>query len=390
MDKSDAVIYHSTTGPGRGGAISTNKVINKQRDNFFASVDLAEAVLGSTVFWGGYVRNDHPSEKADNVTLFIDPNTEHEDDEVQVGLEPKVIVPGSYHYEPYQTFNGTSDFVDVPDAANLDLAKFTITCWFRTSADYSASGLNAIGAIVNKGGYGSETTGENLNYGIWIDTDNKIHAGFEETAGTDHFVVSSTVKNDGEWHHGAVSYYNQTELRLYIDGTLQTPLSTTTTPEVNAKPLTIGKNSRAADRYFQGDIDEVHVWNNGLNPDEIEDNYTDGIIPNPNDLEYSNTFGDTIQVLQTIPDTITPPLNVEFLVAPTYNQGAFIGELEPGEGRGFWLKRVVNVTHKEQKLNAFSLNIGFDSCWKYWFRFWFRFWKWRRWWRYSNSWSYSK
>ena len=360
MDKSDAVIYDSTTGPNRGGPIATSKVPNKQRDNFFDSIDLAEAVLGSTVFWGGYVKNDHPTENADNVTLFIDPNTVHEDDEVQVGLEPNVIVPGSYQYDPHGTFNGTSDFVDVPDAAHLDLEKFTISCWFRTSADYSPSGRNSIGLIVNKGGFGSAATGENMSYGLYIATDNKIYGGFEETDGTGHSAVSFTTKNDGLWHHAAISYYNKEELRLYIDGVAQTPLSTTTTPEINAKPLTIGKNSRAADRYFEGDIDEVYVWSNGLNPDEIQDLYQDGIIPNPHDLEYSNTFGSTIHILQTIANINTSPLNVEFKVAPSYNQGAFIGQLRHGEARGFWLRRAINPTHTEQKLNSFSLNIGFD------------------------------
>lgn len=64
--------------------------------------------------------------------------------------------------------------------------------------------------------------------------------------------------------------------------------------------------------------------------------------------------------MQTIATNATTPTGVEFLLAPTYNQGVFMGTLKPGEKYPFWLRRVVNVTRTEQKHNNFFVNIGFD------------------------------
>jgi hypothetical protein len=89
MNQTDAVLYKTTN--NRGGAITANKVINNALANFFSSVSLGEALLGSEVYWGGYLQNDNPAETGDNFILFIDPNTEHPDDEVQVGLDPAGI-----------------------------------------------------------------------------------------------------------------------------------------------------------------------------------------------------------------------------------------------------------------------------------------------------------
>lgn len=155
-NKSDAVIYKTTN--NLGGAITGTKVVNKVVGNFFSSVDLAEAILGSTIFWGGYIKNDSLTDIGENFTVFIDPNTPHADDEVTIGLDP--------------------------------------------------AGLNG--------------------------------------------------------------------------------------------------------------------------------------------------------TMQTIATNATAPTGVEFLLAPTYNQGVFMGTLKPGEKYPFWLKRVVNVTHTEQKHNNFFVNIGFD------------------------------
>ena len=46
------------------------------------------------------------------------------------------VIAGNYHYTPSRTFNGTSDFIDVPDTASLHLNQFSISAWFRTSKDY--------------------------------------------------------------------------------------------------------------------------------------------------------------------------------------------------------------------------------------------------------------
>ena len=167
--------------------------------------------------------------------------------------------------------------------------------------------------MFNKGGTGSASAGDNMNYGFYIRTDNKIDGGFEETTDVKHLSTTTNVVNDGKWHHYVVTY-DQVNVRSYVDGVAQTPHATGTTPEINLKPLTLGKNSRAADRFFEGDLDEMYVWNNDLTAGEVTALYTSGTIPQESAIVYSNKFGNDNGsiIAQTIPNINTAPTGVTF------------------------------------------------------------------------------
>ena len=88
---------------------------------------------------------------------------------------------GSYHYSPSFTATGSS-FFDVASSSSLRLSQFSVAAWFKTSTNF---GSNAF--IVNKGGFGSESSGQNLNYGIWMTSSEQIKAGFETSSGADQY-----------------------------------------------------------------------------------------------------------------------------------------------------------------------------------------------------------
>ena len=69
---------------------------------------------------------------------------------------------GNYNYSPSLTLTG-SNFQDAASFPSLQLSQFSVAAWFKTSTNF---GSNAF--IVNKGGFGSESSGQNLNYGIWM------------------------------------------------------------------------------------------------------------------------------------------------------------------------------------------------------------------------------
>jgi hypothetical protein len=66
----------------------------------------------------------------------------------------------------------------------LPLNQFSVASWFKTSSDFASDAF-----IVNKGGTGSESAGQNMNYGIWMTSAEKIQAGFETSTGADQFVT---------------------------------------------------------------------------------------------------------------------------------------------------------------------------------------------------------
>lgn len=177
-----------------------------------------------------------------------------------------------YHYEPYFTATG-SNYHDSPNSSSLQLSKFTLGAWFRTTKDYSTSAI-----IAAKGGLGSDNTGKNMNYGIRMTPDQKIAAGFETSSGVNIFAISPNSYNDGKWHYAMVTYGGYT-VYLYIDGVRVAQKDVKVTPDnTGTQPLRVGANSILSDSYFIGSIDEVRVWNRALTSTEAASAYK-GTIP---------------------------------------------------------------------------------------------------------------
>jgi hypothetical protein len=194
-----------------------------------------------------------------------------------------ITVQNEYIY--YPSFVTNSNYYDIPDSSSLRLTKFTAAAWFKTSSSYSGNAM-----IVNKGGFGSDSAGQNMNYGIWMDSNEKLVVGFETSSGTDYFVTSSSTYNDGNWHYAGVTY-DGSIIRLYVDGVEIGTKSTTATPETNTSyPLRIGANSNPDGNvnYFKGEIDEVRVWNRAITSTEVSDQYNLGISDKSGLLAHFN------------------------------------------------------------------------------------------------------
>ncbi len=174
----------------------------------------------------------------------------------------------NYSFEPFQSLQG-STYQDIPDSDSLNLTEFSLASWFRTSPNYTEPGH-----IVNKGGMNTDEQGMNLNYGLWINEENGVAGGFEAESGEDFILASSDKFNDGNWHY-VVLTFNGTSLFLYVDGKLQGNLTSIeeAPDQTGDQPLRIGANSLNEDKFFTGDVDEIRVWNRGLNTSEVENSY---------------------------------------------------------------------------------------------------------------------
>jgi hypothetical protein len=173
---------------------------------------------------------------------------------------------GGYNYAPSFVATG-STFNDTPDSASLRLNQFTVAAWFKTSSNFGSDAY-----IVNKGGVGSDSSGQNLNYGIWMNSAEQVKAGFETSSGADQFVTSSNSYNDGQWHYAVVTN-NGANLILYIDG-VQAAIKSTSgaSPEsIGTKPVRVAANSRVTPptNFFTGEVDEVRLWNSALTASQV-------------------------------------------------------------------------------------------------------------------------
>jgi hypothetical protein len=174
----------------------------------------------------------------------------------------------SYHYAPGLSLTG-SNYDDVTSTNSLQLSQFSVAAWFKTSTNFASDAI-----IVNKGGLGSESSGQNMNYGIWMTKSEKVIAGFESTTAADRFVTSAKTYNDNQWHYVIVTYGGSNVI-LYIDGVKVASKSTSgASPEISGtKPVRIGANSRVTPpgNFFTGQVDEVRVWNDDLTTQQVAD-----------------------------------------------------------------------------------------------------------------------
>ncbi len=163
------------------------------------------------------------------------------------------------------SFNGTSDFVEVPSSPTLDsqalTSQATIEAWVYLDQLPSAAGH--IMEIVSKSEFGNDLD-------LQIETDNRIHfyAGDEFPDS----VVSNTVLQAGQWYHIAATFQagQPGQLQIFVNGELDASQSGDFARTMNPNPLTIGWNYVFPGRYFNGLITDVSVWNVVETPAQIQ------------------------------------------------------------------------------------------------------------------------
>ncbi len=183
--------------------------------------------------------------------------------------------------------DGTNDFVKIADNNNLDFGAgqdFTLEAWINPNR---TTGLNA---ILDK----SADSGDDSNYRFYVRNDKLSFWSIESS----DVIGTSTVKS-GEWSHVAVSYDASTDLMtFYINGEQDGPArSVTSIGDINAGALRIGADTVAeqaspADRWFNGMIDDVRIWNDARTAEEIQANY-DQLVSTGDNLVGHWTFDTT-------------------------------------------------------------------------------------------------
>ena len=264
------------------------------------------------------------------------------------GIQPPPPSSG-YHYEPFLDVNDPNDVVTIPNAQELKPKKFSIAAWFKTSTNFADDGL-----IVDKGGLGTDTSGNNMNYGLWMTSSEKLRGGFETSSGSDRYATSPNTYNNGQWHHAVVTYDGTSIVRLYIDGVQVASTSTSSLPEVNKHPLRIGSDSRIVDDdLFIGNIDEVGIWDRALTTTEIANLKNSGTVTTSG-LVYFNKFDGGFPSPPPSTNKITP-ISV---IASTQESGKEASKAADGDfatrwsanGDGQWIEFTFNGVYPITKV----------------------------------------
>jgi hypothetical protein len=155
-------------------------------------------------------------------------------------------------------FNGTNGYATDTNAANFNFSgPFTVTAWIRTT-----NLTHTWQAIVTKGDSAWRLHRYNNSHVVSFGT-----SGF---ANVD--LAGVTPVDDGNWHHVAGVYDGLGNKYLYIDGALDASTNVSGALGSNNFALAIGENAEQTGRVWNGEIDEVRIWDAGLSQNLIQTN----------------------------------------------------------------------------------------------------------------------
>ena len=177
-------------------------------------------------------------------------------------------------------FDGTDDYVDLGSGllstSNASQA-FTIECWAKTT--YTGASTKAL--------ISQSTSGTN-RFKLAIQSGNFIY-----WKGGANKAIAPTDFNDGGWHHLTATRSSSGDIKLYLDGILEA--TGTDNNAFQSANTIIGK----AARIWNGQIDEVRIWDDIRTVSEIRENMCKTLIGNESGLvayyNFDNTSGTTLQ-----------------------------------------------------------------------------------------------
>jgi len=219
-------------------------------------------------------------------------------------------------------FDGEGDLVDVGNNTfdslyNGGSGKISIGFWIKTSEDRSNPSIMPLSIE-----------------SVWFfrvhrQSNNKISVTF--TGNSVDLINSTTNITDNLWHH-VVGIYNGTAALLYVDGNLEDNATQTLFDITSVNRASgIGASPYTSEKYFNGSMDDVIIFNRSLSEEEIRGLYANqssrylvnnftGLADGNHTFEaYSQDLGGNVNSTETrrvIVDT-TPPIIV--LSAPVNN-----------------------------------------------------------------------
>jgi hypothetical protein len=155
---------------------------------------------------------------------------------------------------------GGSQYVAVPDGAALEPEHVAVDAWVRRSGSPGQWRY-----VLSKGSVACDRSA----YGLYTGWAGGM--SFYVSSAT-HYTISPeapiSVVWDGAWHH-VVGAYDGSRVRLWVDGARVgdgTPATLSIAYGVGSKGVYIGTYRGSCELGFKGDIDDVQIWNDAVQP----------------------------------------------------------------------------------------------------------------------------
>ncbi|MGA2418410.1 MAG: LamG domain-containing protein, partial [Candidatus Staskawiczbacteria bacterium] len=196
-------------------------------------------------------------------------------------------------------FNGKNNYIDVPSASSLEPSSgVSVSAWIKTS------GTNAYSGIVEK----MRLTGGSQTAGYLLSISNKNTAafyigngkGYSQATGKTNLAQNKWMFVTGTWDASTK------KISIYVNGVLDGTGSYSSI-SYNAGDMTIGWDKYAANRHFNGSIDEVKVWSRVLSPSDVLNEYNSSGPTGLNTLQ--NNLASITDALNAIEQEIQSLMN---------------------------------------------------------------------------------
>jgi hypothetical protein len=220
------------------------------------------------------------------------------------------------------SFNGANSLVDVGTPSNAPATNtLTISVWFKWDGKrYPASIFEDAATLVGKGFY------NNGEYNIFM------YRGTASTTTYFSFFVNGGFAATATWNapdtnwHNLIATYNGTTAKLYLDGSLLSSGSYSTTIQPTAYPLCIGSEAgnygSNAIYDWGGNIADVQIYSTVFSQQQVSQEYQTGAFGMPNNMnglalwlpldgnadDYSGNFRNGVPSgVSYIPTSYLPP-----------------------------------------------------------------------------------
>jgi len=168
-------------------------------------------------------------------------------------------------------FDGTSDFIEVPNSSSLQITdNLTLSCWINVND------VTTNNNILDKF-YDGTTDGR--SYLLRVQS-SRIYLYLANASGTaaPDYISTSTLQNN-TWYHITTTFSSTGEankqVKIYINGSLDSEHAKTDLIASNDEEFRIGSSYNTSNR-FAGKISNAQIWNGVITPSEVTTLYNGG------------------------------------------------------------------------------------------------------------------
>lgn len=210
------------------------------------------------------------------------------------------------------SFNGTSNWVTINDAPSLDLTTaITLEAWVHPAVT-----LNGWRSLLIK-----EMAPE-AAYELYANTDVNKPGGYVFVGGQYGGAFGAFQLSANTWTH-LTTTYDGTTIKLYVNSNLVGAATRAGAIATSSGPLRIGGSSMWGE-YFQGQIDEIRVYNRALSASEIQTDMNTPVSTSPpSPLTYTLTLAKAGSGSGTVSSSPTG-INCGATCSASYTSGAVV------------------------------------------------------------------